>query len=203
MTLFLSHPVRSLTSSSTKAASASLVSSKLQNPSLLPKIDLAQPNFEVRNPAEPDSIVGHVPIMGKKEARDAIELSHQALTSWRDGTTASERSRLVLEWSRLLQENAEDIATIMTLESGKPVQESKGEVAYGRSFLDYYAAEAIRPTGAGGGFLVPSPFAEANTGKPRGQIMAIQQAVGVTALITPWNFPFAMVGNVGTSSQHV
>lgn len=81
----------------------------------------------------------------------------------------------------------------MTLESGKPLAESKGEVNYAASFLDYYAAEAIRPTSAGGGFIIPTPFVDAARAAPRGQIMAIQQAVGVTALITPWNFPMAMI----------
>jgi succinate-semialdehyde dehydrogenase/glutarate-semialdehyde dehydrogenase len=95
-------------------------------------------------------------------------------------------------WSDLIKENTDDIATIMTLESGKPIQESQGEVAYGASFLDYYAAEAIRPTSAGGGFLTPTPFMTAEGG-PRGKVIAVQEAVGVTALITPWNFPIAMI----------
>jgi succinate-semialdehyde dehydrogenase/glutarate-semialdehyde dehydrogenase len=77
----------------------------------------------------------------------------------------------------------------MTLEAGKPLLESRSEVQYGRSFLDYYAAEAVRPNG----FLVPSPFTSASSGQPRGQIMALQQAVGVTAMLTPWNFPLAML----------
>jgi acyl-CoA reductase-like NAD-dependent aldehyde dehydrogenase len=91
-----------------------------------------------------------------------------------------------------MKSNSEDLATIMTLESGKPLAESRGEVNYAASFLDYYAGEAIRATGAGGGFLAPSTFS-APSGAPRGHIMAIQQAVGVTALITPWNFPLAMI----------
>lgn len=80
----------------------------------------------------------------------------------------------------------------MTLESGKPMAESRGEVSYAASFLDYYAAEAIRSSGAGGGFMVPSPFATPSGG-PKGNVLAIQQAVGVCALITPWNFPMAMI----------
>lgn len=66
----------------------------------------------------------------------------------------------------------------MTFESGKPLNESRGEVNYGTSFLDYYAAEAIRPNSAGGGFIAPSPFAMPD-GTPRGKIMAINEAVGV------------------------
>jgi len=80
----------------------------------------------------------------------------------------------------------------MTLESGKPLAESQGEVNYARSFLDYFAAEAIRPTGAGGGFMVPSPFPAADGG-PKGPVLAMQQAVGVAAMVTPWNFPLAMI----------
>jgi len=165
----------------------------LKNPDLLPPVYTSQPCFDVREPAYPDSVIHRVPIMGGEHARKMIEQSHSILPSWRDGTTGSERGRLLREWSRLIQENAEDIAVIMTLESGKPLAESLGEVNYGRSFLDFYAAEAVRSTGAGGGMLIPTPFADAKTGAPRGQIMAIQQAVGVTAMITPWNFPIAMI----------
>jgi succinate-semialdehyde dehydrogenase/glutarate-semialdehyde dehydrogenase len=80
----------------------------------------------------------------------------------------------------------------MTLESGKPLHESLGEVTYGTSFLDFYAAEAIRPSSAGGGFIVPSPFSHSD-GAPRGKVMAFNEAVGVVSLITPWNFPIAMI----------
>ena len=166
---------------------------KLRNPSLLPDVDPSRRTFEVRDPAEPGTVVGIVNAMDGKDARRVVEKSNAALPSWRDGTTAAERSRLLLEWSRLISENLDDVAEIMTRECGKPTRESIGEVGYARSFLDYYAAEAVRPTSAGGGFLVPTPFAQAGTSKPRGQIMAIQQAVGVTASITPWNFPIAMI----------
>jgi succinate-semialdehyde dehydrogenase/glutarate-semialdehyde dehydrogenase len=81
----------------------------------------------------------------------------------------------------------------MTIESGKPLHESRGEVAYGTSFLDYYAAEAIRPNAAGGGFIVPTPFTAPGGSAPRGKVMAINEAVGVVSLITPWNFPIAMI----------
>jgi succinate-semialdehyde dehydrogenase/glutarate-semialdehyde dehydrogenase len=148
-------------------------------------------SFEVRNPASPETILATLPVMDMNDARMAIERSHDALESWRDGTTAAYRANLLHKWSQLILQHANDIATIMTLESGKPIRESRSEIEYGRSFLDYYAAEAVRPTNAG--FLVPTPFAETGTGKPRGQIMAIYQAVGVAALITPWNFPIAMV----------
>lgn len=193
MTTFLARQAVRAFSASVRNKAAPVVS--LKNPDLLPPVDTSQPSFDVREPAYPDSVIHRVPIMGGEHARTMIELSHAVLPSWRDGTTGLERGRLLREWSRLIQENAEDIAVIMTLESGKPLAESRGEVDYGRSFLDFYAGEAVRPTGAGGGMLIPTPFADAKTGAPRGQIMAIQQAVGVTAMITPWNFPIAMVSN--------
>jgi succinate-semialdehyde dehydrogenase len=182
--------VRSARSLSTASTS---LSSLLQNQELLPKIDLRRPTFEVHNPADPEKVVGEVSVMDRKAAKTCIQHSNEALASWRDGTTAAERSRLLTEWARLIQENRNDIATIMTMESGKPLQESLGEVTYGTSFLEFYAAEGVRSTGAGGGFLVPTPFVHAETGAPRGQIMVMQQAVGVTACITPWNFPLSMV----------
>jgi succinate-semialdehyde dehydrogenase/glutarate-semialdehyde dehydrogenase len=147
------------------------------------------PSFQVTDPASPDTILAEVPSM---DAREAIVRSHEALPSWRDDTTAGFRASLLQEWSRLVSKHADDLAMLMTLESGKPVAESAGEVNYGKSFLDYYAAEATRPTGAGGGFVTPSAFSSPS-GSPRGQTFAIQQAVGVTAMITPWNFPMAMI----------
>ena len=148
--------------------------------------------FDVYNPAEPDAVVAQVPVMGRLDARAAIEASSAALPAWRDGTTAARRSQLLWEWSRLIRTNAADIATIITLESGKPLAESLGEISYGVAFLEYYAGEAIRATGAGGGFMVPTPFSHPD-GSPRGQVMARQQAVGVSALLAPWNFPLAMI----------
>jgi succinate-semialdehyde dehydrogenase/glutarate-semialdehyde dehydrogenase len=180
-------PVRSLSS----------LSSRLKNPSLLSIVDASSslPTYEVRNPADPNSILAKVRIMNQDDARACIDRSRDRLKDWRDGTTAVYRSNLLREWSRLIDENTHDIATIMTLESGKPLRESISEVAYARSFLEYYAAEAVRPTCTGGGFMVPTPFST-ESGAPRGQIMAIQQAAGVVALITPWNFPAAMVRKV-------
>jgi succinate-semialdehyde dehydrogenase / glutarate-semialdehyde dehydrogenase len=174
------------------------LSSMLNDPSLVVPSDASKdtaagPTFSVFDPASPDApLLAEIPSMGKTEAQDAIQKSATILPAWRDKTTASVRSNLLRKWSDLVKENADDLATIMTLESGKPKAESLGEVNYAASFLDYYAGEAIRPTGAGGGFVVPSSFA-APDGAPRGQMLAIQQAVGVTALITPWNFPLAMI----------
>lgn len=180
-----------LSTSNTLSTLTSAASSLLQDPSLIPKRGTSN-TFPVYDPADPESLIAEVPKMGKLDAQAAIQQSHGVLPKWRDETTAAHRAFLLQQWSSLIKQNAQDLATIMTLEAGKPLAESLGEVNYAASFLDYYAAEAIRPTGAGGGFLAPSPFA-ASTGAPRGQIMAIQQAIGVTALITPWNFPSAMI----------
>lgn len=190
-------PARLVRCLSTGASVRPALSSLLKNPSLLgTESKISEKScFHVYNPADPSSPIAAVKISGQDVAREAIERSHAFLPSWRDGTTAPYRSNLLLKWSRLIQENVEDIAAIMTIESGKPMQESRGEVGYGLSFLDYYAAEALRPSSAGGGFLVPTPFSY-ETGAPRGQIIAMQQAVGVCALIAPWNFPLAMVRRV-------
>ena len=194
--------VRSLSSSttntpriSTAAALLNLKKPELLKPSgwnLSETVSGASKLFNVYNPAEPDAVVAQVAVMGQSEAWATIDASAAALPSWRDGTTAARRSQLLWEWSRLIRTNAADIATIMTLESGKPLAESVGEVSYGVSFLEYFAGEAIRSTGAGGGFLAPTPFSHPD-GSPRGQVLALQQAVGVSALIAPWNFPLAMI----------
>jgi hypothetical protein len=151
--------------------------------------------FDVVDPGSSTGrdVIGRVRRMGKDDTRLAIKRAGSALAGWRDGTTASRRSALLYAWSALVKENSEDIATIMTAESGKPLNESRGEVAYGASFLDYYAAEAMRPNSAGGGTICPTPFAHPGTCAPRGRILAINEAVGVCGMITPWNFPIAMI----------
>lgn len=180
-------------------SSLSPLASLLKNPSLLVKLDdghlqSSESTFAVYNPADPNVIVGNVPIMAREDCSRAIQDSHVALTThWRDGTTAAHRAELLRAWAALIHDNADDMATIMTMESGKPWKESRGETDYAISFLEYYASEAIRPSGAGGGFLTPTPFFDPGSGAPRGQVLAMHQAVGVTALITPWNFPIAMI----------
>lgn len=154
----------------------------------------ATATFDVYNPANPEQVIAQVPVMDQTDAQSAIQAAATALPAWRDDTSAATRGALLTQWSRLIKDAAENIATIMTLESGKPLAESRGEVAYAASFLDYYASEAIRPTSAGGGFLVPTPFVNAANATPRGRIMAMHQAVGTCAMVSPWNFPAAMVG---------
>ncbi|KAL7530951.1 hypothetical protein ACHAWF_003575 [Thalassiosira exigua] len=182
----------------------SAVTSLLNDPSLLGEglsnLSGGETTFKVVDPGasakqfgDGSAEIAQVRCMGRLETKEAIERASAALSGWKDGTTALRRSTLITKWSELIKENAEDIATIMTLESGKPLHESRGEVTYGTSFLDYFAAEAVRPSSAGGGYMCPSPFTAPGGGAPRGKIMAINEAVGVVALITPWNFPIAMI----------
>lgn len=180
--------------SSSVTAASDILSSALKDPTLTDwsgyqSSSSSSSTFPVFDPASPSSILAKVSC---RDAKAAIEKCHDALPSWRDGTTGMYRASLLSKWSKLIQSNSEDLAIIMTMESGKPLSESRGEVSYATSFLDYYAAEAIRPTSAGGGFMVPSPFPGADGG-PKGHIMVVQQAVGVSALIAPWNFPLAMI----------
>lgn len=183
--------VRSFSSTPTTASDALL--SLLKDPTLTewPEDDYStnEPNFQVFDPASPTTILAEV---ATRDPKAAIEKCSDALPAWRDETTAAHRASLLTKWSNLMGENADDLATIMTLESGKPLPESYGEVNYAKAFLEYYAAEAIRPTGAGGGFMVPSPF-PGTDGGPKGQVMALQQAVGVAGMVAPWNFPLAMI----------
>jgi succinate-semialdehyde dehydrogenase / glutarate-semialdehyde dehydrogenase len=151
-------------------------------------LDRDRAMLTVHNPADPTHMVGQVPIATRSDVVQAIDRSATALGPWRDGTTPAYRASLMVKWSQLIQQHKHDIATIMTLESSKPLRESLGEVDYGTSFIDYYAAEAMRSAGT----LLPNAFANAD-GSPRGHAMAMQRPVGVTALITPWNFPIAMI----------
>lgn len=208
--------VQGFSSTSRSATTVTLtdaLSSKLNDPSLL--LDWAlhtttstnattnhpssSTKFGVYDPASPATLLAEVPsVNNDQQAVDnTLRASHDILeNSWRDSTTAAFRGSLLREWSRLMlqEDTLRDLATIMTLESGKPLAESMGEVKYAASFLDYFAAEAVRSTNAGGGFLVPTPFVQPQDGtSPRGQILARHQAVGLTAMITPWNFPSAML----------
>jgi len=172
------------------------VSFHLNNPSLLSSatINSGVKTFDVVNPGSKDGkeVIAKCRVMDQSDAKSIIEASAAALPAWRDETTCLHRSKILTKWSDEIKDNLEDVATVMTLESGKPLAESKGEVMYACSFLDYYAGEALRPTSAGGGFIAPTTFATPE-GTPRGQILAIQEAVGVTAMICPWNFPGAMI----------
>lgn len=136
--------------------------------------------IEVRNPADGE-VFANVPNMGDVETRRAISAASAAFKSWK-ATTADERSDLLLAWYQLILDNADDLAVIMTAEQGKPISEAKGEVAYGASFLKWYAEEARRVYGE----TIPAQAADQ-------RILVLRQPVGVCATITPWNFPIAMI----------
>ena len=136
--------------------------------------------FAVDNPANGETIA-RVPDMGAAETRRAADAAAAALPDWR-ASAAKDRAAALLEWRRLILQNTEDLARLMTLEQGKPLAESRGEVHYGASFAEWFAEECKRS----GGDIVPP--VRANT-----QIRITREAAGVAALITPWNFPIAMI----------
>ena len=140
----------------------------------------ASKSIDVTNPVN-ESVIGSVPNMGKAETKLAIEAAERAQKDWAK-KTAKERSAILRKWFTLMMENQEDLAQIMTAEQGKPLTESRGEIGYGASFIEFFAEEARRIYGE----TIPSPFAN-------GRMVVIKQPVGVVAAITPWNFPNAMI----------
>ena len=136
--------------------------------------------FDVINPARGD-VVARVPDLGVAETRRAIAAAESVQKEWA-AKTAKERSTLLLEWYRLMIENADDLGAILTAEMGKPFAEAKGEILYGASFIQWFGEEAKRIYGE----TIPGH----QTDK---RLMVIKQPVGVVASITPWNFPNAMI----------
>ena len=136
--------------------------------------------FAVTNPAN-DELIAEVARCGGDETRRAIEAAEKAQVLWRQ-KTATERSNLLRKWFNLMMEAQEDLAQILTAEQGKPLFESRGEIAYGASFIEWFAEEAKRIYGD-----VIAPPANDR------RIVVIKQPVGVVACITPWNFPNAML----------
>jgi len=134
----------------------------------------------VRNPANGETIA-QVPDMGAAETRRAIAAADAALPAWR-AKTAKERAAILRRWFELIIANQEDLAQIMTAEQGKPLAEARGEVAYGASFIEWFAEEGKRVYGD----VIPSTAGDK-------RLVVIKQPVGVTAAITPWNFPIAMI----------
>ena len=114
------------------------------NVDTLNTFDVVDPGASTRQVNDGSVIIAKIRRMGRTDTKQAIDRASTALVGWKDGTTALQRSGILTKWSSLIKENTEDIAKIMTLESGKPLHESRGEVAYGASFLDWFAAEAIR-----------------------------------------------------------
>jgi succinate-semialdehyde dehydrogenase / glutarate-semialdehyde dehydrogenase len=134
----------------------------------------------VRNPATAET-VSTVPNAGAAETRRAIEAASRAFPSWR-AKTADERARILRRWYELMLTHQEDLASLMTSEQGKPLTESRGEIVYAASFIEWFAEEARRLYGD----TIPSPWQDA-------RIIVTREPVGVCAAITPWNFPAAMI----------
>ena len=161
----------------------------------LSKIDLTRPEcfiggewtaaqsgetVAVDNPAS-QKIIGAIPKMTAVEAKRAIEAAARALPAWR-AQTGKARAAVLRRWFELTIANAEPLARLMTLEQGKPLAEARGEVGYAASFLEWFGEEAKRA----GGEIVPS-F------KPRAETRITREPIGCAAMITPWNFPLAMI----------
>src|SRR5512133_212151 len=136
--------------------------------------------IDVTNPATAE-ILGTIPRMGADETRRAIQGAAAALPAWR-AKTAKERSIILRRWFDLMLANQEDLAIIMTAEQGKPLAESRGEIAYAASFIEWFAEEAKRVYGD----TIPGHAADK-------RIVVIKEPIGVCAAITPWNFPAAMI----------
>jgi succinate-semialdehyde dehydrogenase/glutarate-semialdehyde dehydrogenase len=137
-------------------------------------------DLSVRNPAN-GSVLGTVPKLGAEETRRAIDAAERAWPAWR-AKTAKERAAILRKWFDLMMANQEDLAQILTAEQGKPLTESRGEIAYGASFIEWFAEEGKRAYGD----VIPQHQADK-------RVLVIKQPIGVCALITPWNFPNAMI----------
>lgn len=135
---------------------------------------------EVLNPATGE-VIGTVPMMGANETRRAIEAADTAQSTWAK-KTGKERSIVLRRWHTLIAENIEDLALLMTHEQGKPIGEAKGEIQSGLDYLEWFAEEAKRVYGD----VIPGHMADK-------RLIVIKQPVGVTAAITPWNFPHSMI----------
>ena len=137
-------------------------------------------SFEVSNPAT-NEVIAEVARCGTGETRRAIEAAEAALPAWRK-RSAAERAGLLRKWQQLMLEHQEDLAQILTAEQGKPLAEARGEIAYGASYVEWFAEEAKRIYGD----TIPAPSSDK-------RLVVIKQGVGVVACITPWNFPNAML----------
>ncbi|GJH26778.1 NAD-dependent succinate-semialdehyde dehydrogenase [Caballeronia novacaledonica] len=137
-------------------------------------------SIAVTNPAD-QKVIGHVPMLEQSQIKDAIDAADRAFQSWR-WMPQQKRSALLLRWHELIMRHQSDLAGILSLEQGKPLAESKGEIAYAASFVEWFANEAKRLTGR----TIPTHIDGAHLG-------TVMEPVGVAALVTPWNFPVAMI----------
>jgi succinate-semialdehyde dehydrogenase/glutarate-semialdehyde dehydrogenase len=141
---------------------------------------LSGKTIDVINPAT-QAVLGTVPDMGREDTRAAIAAAACAYPAWRARTNA-ERAALLEAWHGLMIAHLDDLARILTLEQGKPFDEATSEIRYGASFVKWFAEEARRI----GGTTIPSPTADR-------RILVLKEPVGVCGIITPWNFPNAMI----------
>ena len=136
--------------------------------------------IDVVNPAD-GQVIGTIPAFSGGETRAAIEAANKAFPAWR-AKTAKERAGILRKWYDLMMANQEDLAIIMTAEQGKPMAESRGEIGYGGSFIEWFAEEGKRAYGD----VIPQPLNDR-------RIVVTKEPVGVVGMITPWNFPNAMI----------
>ncbi|XP_062602225.1 glutarate-semialdehyde dehydrogenase-like [Saccostrea cucullata] len=136
--------------------------------------------FEVVNPAN-GKVIGSVPDMDATDTDRAIKVAYKAFQSWKE-TTAKERSILLRKWANLVSENIDELAKLLTSEMGKPLAEAKGEITYGGGFLELFAEECKRVEGN----IIQTHI------KSR-RLLVLKQPIGVSGMITPWNFPNAMI----------
>ena len=137
-------------------------------------------SISVTDPAT-GAVIGTVPDISAAQTKAAIDAADAAFRDWRRRPHA-ERAALLERWFELINDHAEDLARILTLEQGKPLSEARGEIAYGASFVKWFAEEARRIDGS----VIPAPAGDR-------QILTLKEPVGVSAIITPWNFPNAMI----------
>ncbi len=136
--------------------------------------------YHVNNPAD-GSLIASVPDSSADDARAAVDAATAALPAWK-ARSARERAQLIKRWHALIVANADDLAQTISSEQGKPLAEARGEVAYGASYVEWFAEEAVRAYGD----IIPEPV----RGK---KMLVLKEPVGVVAAITPWNFPLAMI----------
>jgi len=136
--------------------------------------------LDVRNPAD-ESLIARVPDSDGADAQRAADAAHEALTAWK-AKPARERAQVLKRWHALIVERQEEIAQLISREQGKPIAEGRGEVAYSAGYVEWFAEEAVRANGE----IIPAP----GTDKRH---MVIKEPVGVVAVVTPWNFPAAMI----------
>ncbi|TBU58607.1 succinic semialdehyde dehydrogenase [Dichomitus squalens] len=136
--------------------------------------------IKVTNPATAKEL-GTVPELGLEETKQAISAASKAFKTW-SKTTAKQRHDILLKWYALMREHSDDLARLITMENGKPFAEAKGENAYSASFIEWFAEEAVRTYGE----VVPSAFTNIRN-------VVVKQPIGVVSILTPWNFPSAMI----------